>query len=91
MRIIHPLAIAALVLGFAGTAEASQKTTGEIQSVGPHSIRLFNGQTYELAKSVDRAALKPDWDYDITYDVAKGHRIATAVSERPQYPQGSTF
>jgi hypothetical protein len=91
MRIIYPLAIAALALGFAGTAEASQKAVGEIQSIGPHSITLFDGATYELAKSVDRSALKPDWDYDITYDMVKGHRVATNVSERPQSPQGTTF
>jgi hypothetical protein len=92
MRIATYLAATAVIFAVGGAAQASEATTtGEIQAIGPHSITLFDGKTYELARSVDTSKIKRDWDYDITYVVAHGRRLATSVSAHPEWPQGSTF
>ena len=80
MRILIGAAVAASVIGLAGTAFAAE-ATGVIKSVNSTKdvVTLDNGSTYDVSKGVDLSKFKAGDKVTITYTQSGKMMDATAI------------
>ena len=80
MRILVGAGVAALLIGFAGSAFAAE-ATGVIKSLdaAKNTLTLDNGSSYDVAKGVKLATFKPGEKVTITYTQSGKMMDASAI------------